>query len=134
MRYSLSPLLTDLYQLTMMQAYHDHGMQEEAVFELFFRKLPPERKFLVACGLEQVLDYLENLRFTAEDIDFLRQDGRFHDAFLASLSDFRFTGSVHAMPEGTIFFPDEPLIRITAPLPQAQLVETASSTFYSSRP
>lgn len=120
----LSPLLTDLYQLTMMQAYHDSGMNDEAVFELFFRKLPPERSFLVACGLEQILDYLANLRFSPEDIDYLRADGRFHGRFLASLADFRFTGEVHAMAEGTILFPDEPVIRITAPLPQAQLVET----------
>ena len=119
-----SPLLTDLYQLTMMQAYYDHEMQEEAVFELFFRKLPKERDFLVACGLQQVLEYLEILRFSDDDIEFLRQDGRFHDRFLSSLSEFRFTGSVHAMAEGTVFFPDEPVIRITAPLPQAQLVET----------
>lgn len=124
MRHAHSPLLTDLYQLTMMQAYFDHKMREEAVFELFFRKLPTQRKFLVACGLQQVLEYLENLRFNEEDIDFLRQDGRFREDFLASLTDFRFTGSVHGLPEGTVFFPDEPLIRITAPLPQAQLVET----------
>ena len=124
MRHSLSPLLTDLYQLTMMQAYHDQTMEEEAVFELFFRKLPPERDFLVACGLEQVLEYLENLRFSEEDIAFLEKDGRFQPSFLESLRDFRFTGSVHSLPEGTVFFADEPLIRITAPLPQAQLVET----------
>ena len=124
MRHSLSPLLTDFYQLTMMQAYHDSDMHEEAVFELFFRKLPPERDYLVACGLEQVLEYLENLRFSEDDIDFLRRDGRFHERFLNTLVDFRFTGDVHAMPEGTIFYPDEPVIRITAPLAQAQLVET----------
>lgn len=124
MRHALSPLLTDLYQLTMMQAYHDSNMHEEAVFELFFRKLPPQRNYLVACGLEQVIEYLENLTFTQEDIEYLRQDGRFHDRFLDSLIDFRFRGDIHAMPEGTIFFPDEPIIRITAPLAQAQLVET----------
>ena len=124
MNISYSPLLTDLYQLTMMQAYYDQGMHEEAVFELFFRKLPKQRDFLIACGLQQVLEYLENLRFSDDDIDFLRRNGRFHDRFLNSLSEFTFTGSVHAMPEGTVFFPDEPIIRITAPLPQAQLVET----------
>jgi len=124
MSHSLSPLLTDLYQLTMLQAYHDCNMQEEAVFELFFRKLPAKRDFLVTCGLQQVLDYLENLRFQEEDIEFLRRSGRFHDQFLDSLATFRFTGEVHGMPEGTIFFPDEPVIRITASLPQAQLVET----------
>jgi len=124
MRHSSSPLLTDFYQLAMMQAYHDSGMHEEAVFELFFRKLPTERDYLVACGLEQVLEYLEGLRFSEDDIDFLRRDGRLHDRFLDSLADFRFTGHVHGMPEGTILFPDEPVIRITAPLAQAQLVET----------
>lgn len=124
MRPFLSPLLTDLYQLTMMQAYYDNNMHEEAVFELFFRKLPAQRNFLVACGLQQVLEYLETLRFSDDDIEFLRQDGRFHDKFLDSLSDFRFTGSVQAMPEGTLFFPDEPIIRVAAPMLQAQLVET----------
>lgn len=119
-----SPLLTDLYQLTMMQAYHDCNMNDEAVFEFFVRKLPPARPFLVACGLEQVLEYLLELRFSEEDLDYLRQDGRFHEQFLQSLAALRFTGSVHGMAEGTIFFPDEPIIRITAPLPVAQLVET----------
>ncbi len=124
MRHSLSPLLTDLYQLTMMQAYHDRAMNEEAVFEFFFRKLPKQRRFLVACGLEQAVEYLENLRFSEDDLRYLREDGRFHTRFVDSLRDFRFTGSVHAMAEGTVFFPDEPVLRVTAPLPQAQLVET----------
>ena len=99
-------------------------MHDEAVFEFFFRKLPEQRPFLVACGLQQVLEFLETLEFTEEDIEFLRRDGRFHDAFLESLKTLRFTGDVHALPEGTIFFAEEPLIRITAPLPIAQLVET----------
>lgn len=124
MNYPLSPLLTDLYQLTMMQAYHDNDMQDEAVFEFFFRKLPGKRSFLVACGLQQVVEFLETLHFSEDDIEFLRQDGRFNNEFLASLADLRFTGSIHAIPEGTIFFPDEPVIRVTAPLPVAQLVET----------
>lgn len=119
-----SPLLTDLYQLTMMQAYYDKGMQEEAVFEFFFRDFPDNRRFLIACGLQQALEYLENIRFSDEEIDYLRQDGRFHDKFLDQLQDFTFTGDIHAMAEGTIFFSHEPIIRVTAPLPQAQLVET----------
>lgn len=123
-RHALSPLLTDLYQLTMMQAYFDNDMHDEAVFEMFFRRLPKQREFLVACGLAQVIEYLTELHFTAEDIDFLRKDGRFHERFLNYLADLRFTGAVHAMAEGTIFFADEPIIRITAPLPLAQLVET----------
>lgn len=119
-----SPLLTDLYQLNMMQAYLDRGMVETAVFEFFIRKLPAQRRFLMAAGLAQVLDFLEGLRFTAEEIDWLRSTGRFRDDLLAYLRDLRFTGDVDAMPEGTIAFADEPLIRVAAPLPVAQLVET----------
>ncbi|WP_163337428.1 nicotinate phosphoribosyltransferase [Desulfopila sp. IMCC35008] len=119
-----SPLLTDLYQLTMMQAYYDKGMQEEAVFEFFFRDFPDNRRFLIACGLQQALQYLESIQFSDEDIDYLRRDGRFHDTFLNQLREFSFTGDIHAMAEGTIFFSHEPILRVTAPLPQAQLVET----------
>ena len=119
-----SPLLTDLYQLNMMQAYLDHGDTKTAVFEFFVRKLPARRGFLLAAGLEQALDFLENLRFSAEEIDWLAQTGRFHKNMLDELAGFRFTGDVHAMPEGTVFFADEPILRVTAPLPQAQLAET----------
>jgi nicotinate phosphoribosyltransferase len=118
------PLLTDLYQLNMLQAYFEHGDTEPAVFEFFFRKLPARRGFLIAAGLEQVLDYLEGLRFSAEDINWLAATGRFGNSLLDRLAEFRFTGDVHAMPEGSVFFPDEPLLRVTAPLPQAQLIET----------
>jgi len=119
-----SILLTDLYQLTMMQGYFDQDMSEVAVFEFFVRKLPAERGFLVAAGLEQVLQYLEKLHFTIEELDYLRSCGRFSDDFVDYLSEFRFTGDVHAMAEGTVFFPDEPILRITAPIGQAQLVES----------
>jgi nicotinate phosphoribosyltransferase len=119
-----SPLLTDLYQLNMIQAYLDHGETRPAVFEFFVRKLPPERGFLVAAGLEQALDFLEDLRFAPEELDWLAQSGRFGKDLLDHLAQLRFTGDVHAMPEGTIFFPNEPILRVTAPLPQAQLVET----------
>ncbi|HRH81485.1 MAG TPA: nicotinate phosphoribosyltransferase [Thiobacillaceae bacterium] len=119
-----SVLLTDLYQLTMLQAYFDRGMGETAVFEFFARKLPDGRNFLLAAGLEQVLDFLEGLRFTEEELAWLAGTGRFHDRFLASLGKLRFTGDVEAMAEGTVFFPDEPILRVAAPLPQAQLVET----------
>ena len=119
-----SPLLTDLYQLNMLQAYLDHGETKTAVFEFFVRKFPARRGFLVAAGLEQVLDFLEGLRFSAEEIDWLAASGRFDRRLIDHLSAFRFTGEVHAMPEGTIFFPNEPILRVTAPLPQAQLVET----------
>ena len=119
-----SPLLTDLYQLNMIQAYLDHGETQTAVFEFFVRKLPARRGFLVAAGLEQALDFLENLRFSAEDIDWLAHSGRFGTGLLDYLAAFRFTGDVHAMPEGTVFFANEPILRVTAPLPEAQLVET----------
>jgi len=119
-----SPLLTDLYQLTMMQGYHDAGMKDVAVFEFFVRKLRRGRGFLMAAGLEQALQFLEGLQFTPEELVWLSSTGRFDTGFLTQLEELRFTGDVHAMPEGTIFFPDEPILRITAPIAQAQLVET----------
>lgn len=118
------PLLTDLYQLTMLQAYFDRGMDRPASFELFVRKLPARRNFLVAAGLEQVLQFLEQLRFAPEEIEWLARTGRFSDALLNFLGGLRFQGDVWAMPEGTIFFPDEPILRVTAPMCQAQLVES----------
>lgn len=120
----MSALLTDFYQLTMLQAYLQEGLEDEAVFELFVRKLPPGRRFLVAAGLEQALDYLEALRFDDAEIDWLVAHSGFPAALAQRLREFRFDGDVHAMPEGTVFFPDEPILRVTAPLPQAQLVES----------
>ena len=117
-------LLTDLYQLTMLQAYRAHGMQGTAVFELFARKLPARRGFLMAAGLAQALDYLEGLRFTEEELDWLTESRRFDRAFIDYLATLRFTGEVHAPAEGTVLFANEPIIRVTAPLPEAQLVET----------
>jgi nicotinate phosphoribosyltransferase len=117
-------LLTDLYQLTMAQAYFEEGLAEEAVFELFVRTLPPARRVLIAAGLEQVIEYLEGLRFSSGEIKFLRTLGMFSAPFLAELSGLRFTGSVHAMPEGTACFAGEPLLTITAPIIEAQLVES----------
>ena len=119
-----SALLTDLYQLNMIQAYLDHGETKIAVFEFFVRTLPARRGFLVAAGLEQALDYLENLRFSEAEIEWLRNTGRFGKNLLDYLADFRFSGDVHAMPEGTVFFAGEPILRVTAPLPQAQFVES----------
>src|SRR5881409_4416486 len=119
-----SALLTDLYQLTMLQGYLQQRMEDTAVFEFFVRKLPPRRGFLVAAGLEQALDYLENLLFTPGELDWIAKSGRFSTALVEYLTQFRFTGDVHAMPEGTVFFPEEPIVRVTAPLPQAQLIET----------
>ena len=119
-----SPLLTDLYQLTMLQAYLDHGLEDTAVFEFFVRKLPQDRNFLLAAGLEQVLDYLEGLHFSAEEIAWLETTGRFNQRLLDYLGTLRFNGDVHAMAEGTPCFANEPLLRLTAPLPVAQLVES----------
>ncbi len=117
-------LLTDLYQLTMLQSYWRRGMRETATFDLFVRHLPANRRFLVACGLEAALSYLESLRFTDEALAYLRSLDRFDAEFLGWLSRMRFTGDVWAMPEGEIAFADEPLLRVTAPLPEAQYVET----------
>ncbi|MGD9535706.1 MAG: nicotinate phosphoribosyltransferase [Alphaproteobacteria bacterium] len=119
-----SALLTDLYHLTMMQAYLREGMTETAVFEFFSRRLPQTRSFLMAAGLEQVLDYLESLHFDQEELDWLDRRGGFDKSFLDYLARLRFTGTVHAMPEGTVFFADEPILRVAAPMPEAQLVET----------
>ena len=121
---SANALLTDLYQLTMMQAYYETEMTAPAAFEFFVRKLPPTRNFFLAAGLDQVLDYLEQLRFADADIAWLHSLDRFSDVFLERLRTFRFTGDVDAIPEGTVFFPEEPILRVVAPLPEAQLVET----------
>ncbi len=119
-----SPLTTDLYELNMVQAYLDRGENREAVFEFFVRKLPARRGFLLAAGLEDTLDFLETMRFSADEIDWLRHTGRFRDNLIDYLAGFRFAGDVHAVPEGSVCFAPEPLIRITAPLPMAQLVES----------
>ncbi len=121
---SNSALLTDLYQLTMLQAYHDEGLQETAVFELFVRALPAQRNFLLLAGIEQALAFLEQLRFDPAELDWLRASGRFRTDFLDWLRELRFTGEVHAMREGTVFFANEPVLRVEAPIAQAQLVES----------
>jgi len=119
-----SLLLTDLYELSMLEAYAGYGMTGTAVFELFVRKLPEARGFLLAAGLQQAVEFLETLQFTPEELDWLRASGLFSAGFVDNLASLRFTGDVDALPEGTVCFPDEPLLRVTAPLPQAQLVET----------
>src|ERR1035437_4140690 len=119
-----SLLLTDLYELSMLEAYAAHGMAETAVFELFVRKLPPGRGFLMAAGLEQAVEFLETMRFMPDELAWLLASGMFSSGFLDGLKDLRFTGDVDALPEGTVFFPNEPVLRVNAPLPQAQLVET----------
>lgn len=117
-------LFTDLYELTMLQAYWAEGMTAPAVFDVFARKLP-KRNFLLACGLEAVLDYLEQFAVSGPDIDYLRRLGKFKPDFLEHLGSLRFTGNVYAMPEGTPLFANEPLLTVEAPMPQAQIVETA---------
>ncbi len=120
----LSALFTDLYELTMLQAYHEEGMEQEAVFSLYVRRLPKRRNYLLACGLEPTLAYLETLAFDSDDIAYLSSLGLFSASFLAWLRDFRFTGDAYAVPEGTPLFANEPLLEVVAPMPQAQLVET----------
>ncbi|MDY7230224.1 nicotinate phosphoribosyltransferase [Hyalangium rubrum] len=117
-------LLTDLYEFAMVDAYLDEGMQDEAVFSLFVRRLPSRRNFLLACGLEEALRYLETLRFTPAALDYLASLGRFSDRLLRYLERFHFSGDVCAVPEGTPVFAEEPLLEVVAPLPEAQLVET----------
>src|SRR6478672_11950572 len=124
----MSILATDLYQLTMMAGYvESHQHEVPATFELFVRRFPRNRACLIAAGLESALAYLESLRFGADDIEWLKATAPFTaigTAFFDYLTTFRFTGDVWAMPEGTPYFLNEPLLRVTAPLAQAQLVET----------
>jgi nicotinate phosphoribosyltransferase len=122
-----SGLLTDLYELTMAAGYLQTRFDAKATFELFVRHLPPKRNFLVAAGLEQALDFLEHVRFTADEISFLRKHPVFcniRDEFFDYLATFRFTGDVWAMPEGSLAFPGEPLLRVVAPIIEGQIMET----------
>lgn len=122
-----SGLLTDLYELTMAAAYFEEKFAANATFELFVRSLPPERGFLVTAGLEQALDFLEQLRFRDDEIEYVRQEpvfGHINSAFFEYLKGFRFTGEIWAVPEGTPVFGEEPLLRVTAPIIEAQIVET----------
>ncbi|HUT77082.1 MAG TPA: nicotinate phosphoribosyltransferase [Polyangia bacterium] len=117
-------LLVDLYELTMAQSYHAEGMNDTAVFELTFRSLPPSRNYLMACGLDPVLDYLESLSFNEQAINYLATLAQFTPSFLDWLARLRFTGDVHAVPEGTVVFAGEPVLQVVAPLVEAQIVET----------
>ncbi len=121
---NLSALFTDLYELTMAQAYASEGMRETAVFELAFRKLPRNRNYIVAAGLGDVLEFLATFHFTDEDLDYLRHIRGFSAEFLALLKTLRFTGDVYAMPEGTLVFPHEPVVQVRAQVLEAQLMET----------
>lgn len=118
-------LLTDLYELTMMQGYLKNPVQETVIFDVFYRNNPCGNGFAIAAGLDQMIDYIKNLRFEKDDLDYLRSLGIFDDEFLSYLADFHFSGDIYAIPEGTVVFPREPLVKVIAPIMEAQLVETA---------
>lgn len=117
-------LLTDLYELTMAACYYEYSMFEPATFSLFIRQYPRSRRYFVSAGLADVLSYLENFRFSAEDLEYLEKTEIFKPGFLAYLEKLRFTGDVYALPEGRLFFINEPLLEVTAPLIEAQIIET----------
>jgi len=119
-------MMTDLYQLTMMYGYYKHGMGKNvAVFDMFFREAGGPNCYAMVAGLEQLIEYIDNLHFTEEDLEYLRALNQFDEEFLEYLRNFRFTGEIYAMPEGTVAFPYEPLVRVKAPIMEAQFIETA---------
>ncbi len=119
-------LLTDLYELTMMQGYFkEKDANETVIFDAFFRSNPNDNGYSICAGLEQFIEYIENLHFNKQDVDYLRSTGLFEEDFLEYLSQFHFTGDIYAIPEGTVVFPREPLVKVIAPIMEAQLVETA---------
>ena len=118
-------MMTDLYELTMMQGYFFEGNNDTVVFDVFYRKNPSGSAYAIACGLDQVIDYIKNLSFSYEDIDYLRGLGIFKEDFLSYLAGFHFSGDIYAIPEGSVVFPKEPLVKVIAPIMEAQLVETA---------
>lgn len=118
-------LLTDLYEITMMQGYFKSGKKDLAVFDAFYRKNPCDGGYAICAGLEQVIDYIEHLHFDADDIAYLRSLKIFDEDFLAYLSDFHFSGDIYAIPEGSVMFPREPMLKVVAPIMEAQLIETA---------
>lgn len=125
MRANNLTLLTDLYELTMMQGYFKNPTDQTVIFDMFYRTNPCGGAFAICAGVEQLIDYIENLHFTEEDIAYLRGLHIFEEDFLEYLSNFRFTGDIYAIPEGTVIFPREPMIKVIAPIMEAQLVETA---------
>ena len=118
-------LLTDLYEMTMMQGYFKTEKQDIVVFDMFYRSNPCSSGYSICAGLEQIIDYIKNLHFSKNDISYLRSLGIFDDDFLSYLETFRFSGDIYAIPEGSIIFPREPLIKVIAPIMEAQLIETA---------
>ena len=125
MRATNLTLLTDLYELTMMQGYFKNPTNQTVIFDMFYRTNPCGGSFAITAGLEQMIEYIENLHFAEEDIDYLRGLHIFQEDFLEYLSTFRFTGDIYAIPEGTVVFPREPIVKVIAPIMEAQLVETA---------
>ncbi|MBE5931176.1 MAG: nicotinate phosphoribosyltransferase [Lachnospiraceae bacterium] len=121
-------LLTDFYEITMMQGYYKENRNDIVVFDAFYRRNPSDGGYAVCAGLAQVIDYIKNLHFEKGDIDFLRNTGMFEEEFLSYLATFRFTGSIYAIPEGSVVFPMEPLVKVIAPIMEAQFVETAILT------
>ncbi len=119
-------LLLDLYELTMAESYLSYKRNALATFDLFVRELPENRTYLVACGLEDVLNYIKDLRFNRGDLEYLRRQKIFSADFLNYLSKFRFRGDIWAMPEGTVFFANEPIIRVTASIIEAQSLKVFS--------
>jgi nicotinate phosphoribosyltransferase len=120
----MSALFTDLYELTMAQAYTAEQMDQLAVFELAFREMPANRSYIVSAGIGDVVEFLTNFRVEKQELDYLRQRGEFTDEFLRRLNDLRFTGDVYGLPEGTLVFPNEPIVQVVAPIIEAQLMET----------
>lgn len=125
MEYRNLSLLTDLYELTMMQGYFREQRKDVVVFDAFFRKIPCGNGYAVCAGLEQVIDYIKNLSFSYDDVAYLKSTGLFSDDFLDYLRGFHFTGDIYAIPEGTVMFPHEPFLKVVAPIMEAQLIETA---------
>lgn len=125
MRANNLTLLTDLYELTMMQGYFKNPTNQTVIFDMFYRTNPCGGSFAITAGLEQMIEYIENLRFTDKDIEYLRSLNIFQEDFLEYLSSFHFTGDIYAIPEGTVVFPREPIVKVIAPIMEAQLVETA---------
>lgn len=118
-------LLTDFYELTMMQGYFKNNTNDTVVFDAFYRTNPSGSGYAICCGLEQVIEYINNLRFEKEDIDYLRSLSIFDEDFLSYLANFKFSGDIYAVPEGSVVFPMEPLVKVVAPIMEAQLIETA---------
>ena len=125
MRANNLTLLTDFYELTMMQGYFKNPTDQTVIFDVFYRDNPCGGGYAITCGLEQVIEYVENLHFTSEDIEYLRSLNTFDEDFLEYLSSFHFSGDIYAIPEGTVVFPHEPLLKVIAPVIEAQLLETA---------